>query len=76
MHLAVEFITRMKEDKDPEMYKRFTSLVIQNMSAIDTSVRSITIDDVWQIIRDHSCTCVMGEDEEDSDTVKYLVPEM
>ena len=60
MHLAVEFITRMKEDKDPEMYKRFISLVIQHVSAIDTSVRSITIDDVWQTIRDCSCTYVMG----------------
>ena len=28
MCLAVEFITRMKEDKDLEMYKRFISLVI------------------------------------------------
>ena len=57
MCLAVEFITRMKEDKDQEMYKRFISLVIQHVGAINTLVRSITIDDVWQMIRDHSCTC-------------------
>ena len=74
IHLAVGFITRMKEDKDPEMYKRFISLVIPHMSAVDTSVRSITIDDVWQTIRDHSCTHVMGEDEEDSDMDEVFSP--
>ena len=47
MHLAVEFITRMKEDKDSEMYRKFIGLVIQHMSAIDTSVRTITVDDIW-----------------------------
>ena len=74
MHLAVEFITRMKEDKDFKMYKRFISLVIQHVSAIDTSVRSITTDDVWQTIRDHSCTYMMGEEEEDSDTDEVFSP--
>ena len=74
MHLAVEFITRMKEDKDPEMYKRFISLVIQHVSVVDTLVRSITIDDVWQTIRDCSCTYVMGEDEQDSDADEVFSP--
>ena len=74
MHFTVEFITRMKEDKDPEMYKRFISLVIQHVSAMDTSVRSVTIDDVWQTIRDCSCTYVMGEDEEDSDVDEVFSP--
>ena len=74
MHLAVEFITRMKEEKDPEMYKRFISLVIQHMSAVDTLVRSITVDDVWQTIRDHNCTYVMGEDEEHSDVDEVFSP--
>ena len=74
MCLAVEFITRMKEDKDPEMYKRFISLVIQHVSAVNTSVRSIMVDDVWQMIRDHKCTYVMGEDEEDSDVDEVFSP--
>ena len=74
MHLAVEFITRMKEDKDLEMYKRFINLVIQHVSAVNTSVRSITIDDVWQMIRDHSCTYMMCEDKEDSDADEVFSP--
>ena len=65
--LAVEFITRMKEDKDSAMYKKFIGLVIQCVSAVDTSVRTITVDDIWQAIKDGSYTYVAGEDEEDSD---------
>ena len=34
MRLAVEFITRMKEDRDSVMYKKFIGLVIQHMSAL------------------------------------------
>ena len=56
MHLAMEFITRMKEDKDPEMYKKFINFIIQHVSVIDTSVRSVTIDDIWQTIKDCRCT--------------------
>ena len=70
MRLAVELITRMKEDKDPEMYRKFIGLVIQHMSAIDTSIRTITVNDIWQTIRDGSCTYVTGEDEDlDADEV-------
>ena len=67
MRLAVEFVTRMKEDKDSAMYKKFIGLVIQHMSAVDTSVRAVTVDDIWQMIKDDSCTYVTSEDEEDSD---------
>ena len=67
MRLAVEFITRMKEDKDSAIYKKFIGLVIQHVSAVDTSVRTITVDDIWQTIKDGNCTYVTGEDEEDSD---------
>ena len=74
MHLAVEFITRMKEDKDSEMYRNFIGLVIQHVSAIDTSVRTITVNNIWQMIRDGSCTYVTGEDEEDSDADKVFSP--
>ena len=44
--LAVEFITRMKEDKDSAMYKKFIGFVIQCVSAVDTSVRTVTVDDI------------------------------
>ena len=64
MRLAVEFITRMKEDKDSAIYKKFIGLVIQHASAVDTSVRTITVDDIRQMIKDGNCTCVTGEDEE------------
>ena len=74
MHLAVEFITRMKEDKDPEMYRKFIGLVIQHVSAIDTLVRTITVNDIWQMIRDGSCTYVTSEDEEDSDADEVFSP--
>ena len=74
MHLAVEFITRMKEDKDPEMYRKFIRLVIQHMSAINTSVRTVTVNNIWQMIRDGSCTYVTSEDEEDSDADEVFSP--
>ena len=53
----------MKEDKDPEMYRKFIGLVMQHMSAIDTSVRTVTVNNIWQMIRDGSCTYVTGKDE-------------
>ena len=74
MQLAVEFITRMKEDKDSVMYKKFIGLVIQCVSAADTSVRTITVDDIWQMIEDGSCTYVTGKDEEDSDVDEVFSP--
>ena len=74
MHLAVEVITRMKEDKDSGMYRKFIRLVIQHVSAIDTSVRTVTVDDIWQMIRDGSCTYMTGEDKEDSDADEVFSP--
>ena len=74
MHLAMEFITKMKEDKDSEMYKKFINFIIQHISTIDTSVRSIVIDDVWQTIRDHRYTYLMDEDKEDSDADEVINP--
>ena len=74
MRLAVEFITRMKEDKDSVMYKKFIGLVIQHVSAVNTSVRTVIVDDIWQTIKDGSCTYVTGEDEEDSDTDEVFSP--
>ena len=74
MRLAVEFITRMKEEKDSAMYKKFIGLVIQCVSAVDTLVRTVTVDDVWQTIKDRSCTYVTGEDETDSDVDEVFSP--
>ena len=74
MMLAVEFVTRMKEDKDSAMYKKFIGLVIQYVSVVNTSVRTITVDDIWQTIKDGNCTYVTGEDEEDSDADEMFSP--
>ena len=74
MRLVVEFTTRMKEDKGPAMYKKFIGLVIQHVSAVDTSGRTITVDDIWQTIKDGSCTYVTGEDEEDLDADEVFSP--
>ena len=74
MRLAVEFVTRMKEDKDSAMYKKFIGLVIQHVSAVEMSVRTITVDDIWQMIKDGNCTYVTGEDEEDSDAEEVFSP--
>ena len=56
------------------MYRKFIGLVIQHVSAIDTSVRTVTVDDIWQMIRDGSCTYMTGEDEEDSDADEVFSP--
>ena len=74
MRLAVEFITRMKEDKDSAMYEKFIGLVIQRLSAVDTLVRTIKVDDIWQPIKDGSCTYVTGKDSEDSDADEVFSP--
>ena len=74
MRLAVKFVTRMKEDKDSAMYKKFIGLVIQHVSAVNTSVRTITVDDIWQTIKDGNCTSITSEDEEDSDADEVFSP--
>ena len=74
MRLAVEFITRMKEDKDSAMYKKFIGLIIQCVSAVNTSVRTVTVDDIWQMIKDCSCTYVTGNDETDPDADEMFSP--
>ena len=74
MRLAVEFTTRMKEDKDSAMYKKFIGLVIQCMSAVSTLVRTVTVDNIWQMIKDCSCTYVTGEDKTDSDADEVFSP--
>ena len=46
MRLAVEIITRMKEDKDSVMYKKFIGLVIQHVSAVDMFLRTVTVNNL------------------------------
>ena len=44
------------------------------MIAIDTSVRTITVNDIWQTIRDGSCIYMTGEDEGDLDAEEVFNP--
>ena len=44
------------------------------MSAVNTSVRTVTVDDIWQTIKDGSCTCVPGKDETDWDADEVFSP--
>ena len=50
--LSVEFIIRMKEEKDSSLYDKFIEKVIQHVGAVDTSVWEVSIEDVIQTIKD------------------------
>ena len=63
----MEFMMRMKEEKEPNLYKTYISLVINGVGAVDTSVQDTTVDDVWQKIQDKKCTYITGEDDEQSE---------
>ena len=63
----MEFVMRMKEEKEPTLCKTYISLVINCVGAVDTSVQDTTVDDVWQMIRDKKCTYITGEDDEESE---------
>ena len=56
------------------MYKKFIGLVIQHVSVVNMSVRTVTADDIWQMIKDGNCTYVTSEDEEDSDADEVFSP--
>ena len=45
-------LTRMKEEKEPTLYKTYISLVINRVGVVDTLVWDTTVNDVWQMIRD------------------------
>ena len=62
----MEFVMRMKEEKEPTLYKTYISLVINRVGAVDTSVQDITVDDVWQTIRDKKRTYITREDDKQS----------
>ena len=67
LRVAMEFVTRMKAEKEPTLYKTYISLVINHVEAVDTSVRDTTVNDVWQMIRDKKCTHITGEDDKQSE---------
>ena len=67
LRVAMEFVMRIKEEKEPTLYKTYISLVINHVGAVDTSVWDTTVDDVWQMIRDKKCTYITGEDDEQSE---------
>ena len=67
LRVATEFVMRMKEEKEPTLYKTYISLVINHVGAVDTPVRDTTVDDVWQTIRDKKCTYITREDDKESE---------
>ena len=72
LRVATEFVMRMKEEKEPTLYKTYISLVINCVGAVDTSVQDTTVDDVWQMIRDKKCTFITGEDDEESEGEDFI----
>ena len=49
--LSVEFIIRMKEEKDSSLYDKFIEKVIQHIGAVNTLVQDVSIEDVVQTIK-------------------------
>ena len=46
LRVATEFVMRMKEEKEPTLYKTYISHVINCVGAVDTSIQDTTVDDV------------------------------
>ena len=67
LRVATEFVMRMKEEKEPILYKTYISLVINRVGVVDTLVWDTTVDDVRQTIRDKKCTYITREDDEESE---------
>ena len=65
--LSVEFIIRMKEEKDSSLYDKFIEKVIQHIGAVDTSVQDVSIEDVVQTIKDKDCKYITGIGDSNSD---------
>ena len=72
-HLGIEFITCMKEEKDLSLYEQFVNKVIQHVSAIDTFVRDVTVQEVLQTIKDKTCKYITGDDDDDDDDIMGTV---
>ena len=74
--LSVEFIIRMKEEKDSSLCDKFIEKVIQHVGAVDTSVQDVSVEDVVQTIKDKDCRYITGtsdsnsdEDDDDNDVI-------
>ena len=67
LRVTTEFMMRMKEEKEPTLYKTYIGLVINCVVVVDMSVWDTTVNDVWQMIRDKKCTYITGEDDEESE---------
>ena len=65
--LSVEFIIRMKEEKDLSLNDKFIEKVIQHVGAVDTSVQDVSIEDMVQTIKDKDCRYITGTSDSDSD---------
>ena len=76
--LSVEFIIRMKEEKDTSLYDKFIEKVIQHIGAVDTSVQDVSIEDMVQTIKDKNCRYITGtgdsDSDEDDDGVDVIAP--
>ena len=65
--LSVEFIIRMKEEKDSSLYDKFIEKVNQHIGTVDTSVQDVSIEDVVQTIKDKDCRYITGTSDSNSD---------
>ena len=49
--LSIEFVIRMKEERDSSLYSQYIEKVIQHVGAVDTSGRDVDAQDVAQTIK-------------------------
>ena len=50
--LSSKFVTHMKAEKDVSLYVQFITKVIQHVGALDTAVRDVSAQEVFQTISD------------------------
>ena len=71
--MSVEFIIRMKEERDSLLYSQYIEKVMQYVGAVDTSVQDVDVQDVAQTIKDKECRFITGlsdsESEDDDDVI-------
>ena len=65
--LSVDFIIRMKEEKDSSLYEKSIEKAIQHVGAVDTSVWDVFVEDMAQTIKDKDCRYITGTSDRDSD---------
>ena len=65
--LSIEFIIRMKEEKDSSLHDKFIEKVIQHIGAVDTSVQDVSVEDMVQTIKDKDCRYITGTSDSNSD---------